>query len=93
MTPAEMDADVDALGDLLGASFVPFRVDRCRHETVDSSVLWVLDRMGRQVAVISRVLSSSRFKWEVQKIVSGQPITRIACEELSEAAAYVIRYC
>ena len=91
MTQNEMDGDLDDMRSYL--SVTSCIVERCRHETVEMTSLWIFDKDGRQIASFQRVETSSQYKWRGQKIRQGLPITDLPFCNLNEAAAYVCRCC
>lgn len=91
MTQHEMDSDLEDMRSYLSCTSLV--VERCAHESVDQSVLWVFDKDGKQIASISKKETFSQFKWDASKISGGLPITLLPFRNLLEAAAYVVRCC
>lgn len=91
MSPDEMDRDLDDMRSHLAG--VSLDVERCRHDSITRTALWVFDKNGRQIASVSRLQTSSKYAWETSKIRDAMPITCLPFETLSEAAAYVLRCC
>ena len=91
MTTEEMQRDLEDLQSYL--SCTSLSVKRCEHEGVTHTALWIFAKDGKQIASVSRIDTSSQWKWEASKLRDSQPITRLAFENLNQAAAYVVRYC
>jgi hypothetical protein len=91
MTQNEMNNDLEDMRSYL--SVTSCAVERCRHESVEMTSLWVFDKDGRQIASFQRYETSSQYKWRGQKIRDCLPITDLPFRNLNEAAAYVCRCC
>lgn len=91
MTQAEQEQDRYDLESYLSCTSLTVR--RCEHDSCERSALWVFDKDGRQIASVSRLETSGKYRWEARKIIKSQPVTRIAFEKLLEASAYVVRCC
>ncbi|MGB5083318.1 MAG: hypothetical protein WBO09_01660 [Methylocystis silviterrae] len=91
MTKDEMQRDLEEMQSYL--SCTSLIVKRCEHESVTHTALWIFDKDGDQIASVSRVETSSKWKWEASKMRRSQPITRLPFEHLLQAAAYVVRHC
>lgn len=91
MTNLEMDADLFDLQSYLGCTNLS--VDRCRHAIVTESALWVFGPNAKQIASVSRNVTFSKYRWRVNKMMQGSPITEMPFETLLESATYVLRYC
>lgn len=91
MPPDEMDRDLAEMRSHLAG--VSLDVERCRHDSITPTALWVFDKNGRQIASVSRLETSSKYAWEASKTRDAMPITRLSFETLSAAAAHVLRCC
>ena len=91
MTNAEMDADVFDLQAYLGCTSLS--VDRCRHASVTESALWAFGPNAKHIASVSRNVTTSKYKWRVNKMANGGRITEMCFETLLDAATYDLRYC
>ncbi|WP_294533389.1 hypothetical protein [uncultured Rhodoblastus sp.] len=91
MTQNEMERDLDDMRSYL--SVTSYIVERCRHESVEMTKLWVFDKAEKQIASFERMETLSQYKWRGQKIRDGLTITDLPFHNLNEAAAYVCRWC
>ena len=88
-TPAEQDADLEDARALL--SCTALTADRCRHESVTATVLWVFDE-GRQVACVKRDIDG-RYPWHATRMARGEPVAIRPEDSLLKALAWVVKYC
>ena len=71
------------------------RLDRCRHESVDATTLWLFDDSARgngsQIGCVKRLDGGQEYRatceheWEATRMLLGQPVAR-RCEKTLQAA-------
>ena len=97
MTQDEQERDLQDAQTYL--SITRLTADRCRHESVTETSLWIFDgktRRGlpRQVASITRISGNpvGDYRWEVTRMAYGQPVARRCERTLLECIGDVMRY-
>jgi hypothetical protein len=97
MTPKEMDQDVEEAQTYL--SVTTLRADRCRHESITETTLWFYDATGNQIGAASRLPSSDsewarqrNLKWEVTRMLNGQPVARKCVASLLDVIGDMMAY-
>ena len=80
-------------------SVTKLTADRCRHETVTETSLWIflgLNKYGqrRQIACIKRLPRGcvGDYRWEVTRMLHGQPVARRCERTLLDCIGNVMRY-
>ena len=83
MTPAEQDADLEEARKRLYPT--RFTAERCRHETVTETALWIFD--GRQ-----QIGSASRNRdgWTANRITRGMPVGQRREPTMEAALSYIV---
>jgi len=92
MTQDEQNADLaQAQTYLIGTDLT---VDRCKHETVTETALWVYDRDKHQIGAITRLSpeSTSKYRWECTRMWRGMPTARWAEVTLLDCIENLKRY-
>lgn len=91
MTPAEQDDDMEIATALLSST--RFTVDRCAHDAITHTALWIFDG-DVQIASISRRPHIDRFPtrylWEVSLMSDGVPTARQLCDSLASACTWIL---
>lgn len=75
--------------------FDGIRLDRCRHDSIDATTLWLFDdgtrSKGSQIGCVKRLDGSPEYRakceheWEATRMFAGQPVAR-RCEKTMEAS-------
>lgn len=84
MTDEEMDRDLAEAAGLLARAGL--RVDRCRHESVEATALWVFDGV-KQIGSVSRVCPD--WYWKANRMHRGMPTSQRYFPYLHEAIAHI----
>jgi len=79
---AAMDRDLAEAATLLPPGLT---IDRCRHESVTATSLWIFDADGKQIASISRHLSD----WKANRMERGMPTSQRFTPTLAAAIAHL----
>jgi hypothetical protein len=89
-TQEEQERDLEDAQTYL--SVTTLTIDRCRHESVAETSLWVFDR--EQIASIKRLPRDcvGSFRWEVTRMAHGQPVARRCERTLLDCIGDVMRY-
>ena len=91
-----MDLDLEDARTYLGCTRLT--VGRSRHESTDTTVLWVFDGLNkhkqpRQVGCIKRLPGEPLdYRWEVTRMSHGMPCARRSVKTLLEAVADIMRF-
>ncbi len=84
MTDEEMDRDMAEATALLAGTGL--RVDRCRHEAVDKTALWIFD--GKEhVGSVARVARD--WYWKANRMHRGMPTSERFFPNLAEAIPHI----
>jgi hypothetical protein len=62
----------------------PFTADRCRHESVEETTLWIYDGR-RQIGSLTR----DKDRWRATRMHNGQPTRQRTDVSLADAITYV----
>ena len=100
MTQAEQDRDLEDARSYL--SCTSLTADRCRHESVTETALWFFAAPGAdkrtkrvQIGSASRVDEKDSigrtYRWEVNRMLNGQPTARCFAGSLLEAVTFIVR--
>jgi hypothetical protein len=92
MTQDEQSSDLAlARNYLVGTDLT---AERCTHETVTETALWIYDRDKHQIGSITRLSpeSTSKYKWEVTRMWRGMPTARWAEVTLHDCIENLKRY-
>ena len=88
MTQDQQEAYMKDAAFILGTTGSTLTVDRCRHETVTETALWIFetvrDNPGRtpakfrrsQVGTVAHLDTTSDLKWEATRMMGGSPTAR-----------------
>jgi hypothetical protein len=91
MTAAEQDDDMEVAAALL--SCTRFTVDRCAHDAVTHTALWIFDG-ETQIASISRQAPMdgfpARYPWEAALMSGGIPTAHRLCDSLAGACTWIL---
>ena len=98
MTQAEQERDLDEARIYLGCTNLTS--DRCRHESVTETSIWVFAQdLGFkparhvQIASVHRDCeTTSDYVWEVTRMAYGQPVARRREKTLLAAISWVVQY-
>ena len=80
MTQDQQDADLSSARALLPPGLT---ADRCRHESITETALWVFDG-AQQVASITRDGAA----WRATRMLRGMPTAQTMADDLPAAMAY-----
>lgn len=80
-------------------SCTSLRVDRCRHDSVTETSIWVFDQCGRngserQIAVIAQhapTAADPHYPWRVSAMLNGSPVSQRNCQTMLDAVGEVMR--
>lgn len=98
MTQTEMDSDLENARAYLGCTRLT--VDRCRHESANTTALWIFDgedKHGRhQIASATRLeepyLKGDRaIKWRCSTLHNGSTANGVYVESLLDALGHIMR--
>ena len=93
MTQTQADQDRDLEDAQTYLSVTTLTVDRCRHDSVTETSLWVFDQDKRQIGAIVRLPDNrSDYRWEVSRILKGQPVSRRCERTLLDCIGDLMRY-
>jgi len=76
------------------------RVDRCRHESVTETVLWIFSKNIRmpQIGTVKRLDGGAEYRakcqheWEATRMKNGEPVARRCEKTLESALRWVASY-
>jgi hypothetical protein len=84
MTQDQQEADLAAAARLLHPT--KYTADRCRHESVTETSLWVFDGR-RQVGSITHAQPDA---WQASRVVQGMPTSARKFSTLADAVSHII---
>lgn len=91
MTQAQQEADLQIARGILEClpSGSAYNIDRCRHNIVTETALWIFNSQGVQIGSISSLGRSPR-RWKTNRIHRGLPISEKNFAILEEALEHIL---